>query len=125
MSKDPTERKKYSRYLKSAEDNLKKAVLLDDYSNRNFTIITKISKSAKYRSRNPIRIIKGALIHQLEMLEIQEEIYDDENDNEEERDEDVQIIEEEEDIPPPNAPQETQKKKKIQSQITSFFARQK
>jgi len=43
MSKDPTERKKYSRYLKSAEDNLKKAVLLDDYSNRGFTIITKIS----------------------------------------------------------------------------------
>ena len=60
MSKDPTERKKYSRYLKSAEDNLKKAVLLDDYSNRGFTIITKISKSAKYRSRNPIKIIKGA-----------------------------------------------------------------
>ena len=59
------------------------------------------------------------------MLEIQEEIYDEENDNEEERDEDVQIIEEEEDIPPPNAPQETQKMKKIQSQITSFFARQK
>ena len=60
MSKDPTERKKYSRYLKSAEDNLKKAVLLDDYSNRGFTIITKISESAKYRSRNPIKIIKGA-----------------------------------------------------------------
>ena len=60
MSKDPTERKKYSRYLKSAEDNLKKAVLLDDYSNRGFTIITKISKSAKYRSRNPIKIIQGA-----------------------------------------------------------------
>ena len=58
MSKDPTERKKYSRYLKSAED--KKAVLLDDYSNRGFTIITKISKSAKYRSRNPIKVIKGA-----------------------------------------------------------------
>ena len=68
---------------------------------------------------------EASLIHQLEMLEIQEEIDDEENDNEEERDEDVQIIEEEEDIPPPNAPQETQKKKKIQSQITSFFARQK
>jgi hypothetical protein len=60
MSKDPSERKKYSRYLKSAEDNLKKAILLDDYSNRSFTIITKISKSAKYRLRNPLKIIKGA-----------------------------------------------------------------
>jgi hypothetical protein len=26
MSKDPTERKKYSRYLKSAEDNLKRSI---------------------------------------------------------------------------------------------------
>ena len=60
MSKDPSERKKYSRYLKSAEDYLKKAILLDDYSNRSFTIITKISKSAKYRLRNPLKIIKGA-----------------------------------------------------------------
>ena len=51
---------KHSRYLKNAEDNLKKAVLLDDYSNRCFKITTKISKSAKYRIRNPTKIIKGA-----------------------------------------------------------------
>jgi hypothetical protein len=57
------------------------------------------------------------------MLEIQEEIGDEEDDNEEDGDEDVQILEE--DNLPPNAPQETQKEKKIQSQITSFFARQK
>ena len=54
------ERMKHSRYLKNAEDNLKKAVLLDDYSNRCFKITTKISKSAKYRIRNPTKIIKGA-----------------------------------------------------------------
>ena len=60
MGKDPSERKKYSRYLKSAEDNLKKAILLDDYGNRSYAIITKISKSAKYRLWNPLKIIKGA-----------------------------------------------------------------
>ena len=54
------ERMKHSRFLKNAEDNLKKAVLLDDYSNRCFKITTKISKSAKYRIRNPTKIIKGA-----------------------------------------------------------------
>ena len=51
---------KHSRHLKNAEDNLKKAVLLDDYSNGCFKITTKISKSAKYRIRNPTKIIKGA-----------------------------------------------------------------
>jgi len=54
------ERMKHSRYLKNAEDNLKKAVLLDDYSDRCFKITTKISKSAKYRIRNLTKIIKGA-----------------------------------------------------------------
>ena len=54
------EKVKYSRYLKSAEDSLKKALLVDNYANRSFTITTKISKSAKYPVRNPIKIINGA-----------------------------------------------------------------
>ena len=54
------EKVKYSRYLKSAEDSLKKALLVDNYTNRSFTITTKISKSAKYPVRNPIKIINGA-----------------------------------------------------------------
>ena len=43
------EKSKYCRYLKSAEDSLKKALLVDNYTNRSFTLTTKISKSAKYR----------------------------------------------------------------------------
>jgi hypothetical protein len=54
------EKSKYCRYLKSAEDSLKKALLVDNYTNRSFTITTKISKSAKYPVRNPIKIINGA-----------------------------------------------------------------
>ena len=54
------EKSKYCRYLKSAEDSLKKALLVDNYTNRSFTITTKISKSAKYPLRNPIKIINGA-----------------------------------------------------------------
>jgi len=50
------EKSKYCRYLKSAEDSLKKALLVDNYINRSLTITTKISKSAKYPVRNPIRI---------------------------------------------------------------------
>ena len=57
MSKEKTQ---YCRYLKSAEDSLKKALLLDNYSNRSFTITTKFSKSAIYRIRNPIKTINGA-----------------------------------------------------------------
>ena len=57
MSKDKS---KYCRYLKSAEDSLKKALLVDNYTNRSFTITTKISKSAKYPVRSPIKIINGA-----------------------------------------------------------------
>ena len=57
MSKDKS---KYCRYLKSAEDSLKKALLVDNYTNRSFTITTKISKSAKYPVRNPIKIMNGA-----------------------------------------------------------------
>ena len=58
------------------------------------------------------------LIHQLEMLEIQEEI-----DNEDD-DEDLEILEEEEANVTPKAP-ENNKEKKFQPQITSFFARKK
>ena len=54
------EKSKYCRYLKSAEDSLKKALLVDNYTNRSFTITTKISKSAKYPVRSPIKIINGA-----------------------------------------------------------------
>ena len=35
-------------------------MLVDNYANRSFTITTKISKSAKYPVRNPIKIINGA-----------------------------------------------------------------
>jgi hypothetical protein len=54
------EKMKYCRYLKTAEDSLKKALLLNNYTNRSFTVTTKISKSAKYQIRNPIKIINGA-----------------------------------------------------------------
>ena len=53
------EKVKYFRYLKSAEDSLKKALLLDNYKNRSFTLTTQISKSAKYQMRNQIKVIKG------------------------------------------------------------------
>ena len=53
------EKVKYFRYLKSAEDSLKKALLLDNYNNRSFTLTTQISKSAKYPIRNQIKVIKG------------------------------------------------------------------
>jgi hypothetical protein len=49
---------KYSRYLKSAEDSLRKALLLDNNKNRSFGLATQISKSAKYPIRNQIKVIK-------------------------------------------------------------------
>ena len=58
---------------------------------------------------------EAMLIHQLEMLEIQEEI-----DNEDD-DEDLEILEEEE----ANDKEENNKEKKFQPQITSFFAKKK
>ena len=57
------EKLKYCMYLKSAEDSLKKALLVDNIisiTNRSFIFTTKISKSAKYPVRNPIKIINGA-----------------------------------------------------------------
>ena len=59
---------------------------------------------------------EAMLIHQLEMLEIQEKI-----DNE---DDDLEILEEEEANVTPKAP-ENNKEKKFQPQITSFFAKKK
>jgi hypothetical protein len=53
------EKVKYLRYLKSAEDSLKKTLLLDNYKNRSFTLTAQISKSAKYQIRNQIKVIKG------------------------------------------------------------------
>jgi hypothetical protein len=35
-------------------------LLVDNYTNRSFTVTTKISKNAKYRIRSPIKIINGA-----------------------------------------------------------------
>ena len=61
---------------------------------------------------------EAMLIHQLEMLEIQEEI-----DNEDD-DEDLEILEEEEANVTPKAP-ENNKEKKFKPQITSFFAKKK
>ena len=59
---------------------------------------------------------EASLIHQLEMLEIEEEI------NNEVDDEDVQIVQAEEENLPPKAP-EGIKEKKLQLQITSFLLR--
>ena len=62
------EKVKYFRYLKSAEDSLKKALLLDNYKNRSFTLTTQISKSAKYQIRNQIKVIKGLNFESEEIL---------------------------------------------------------